>query len=115
MWAAAEVMLDKVNALLERALQEGVRLETNPHTGTLVGGEKNGGFRPQDCAIGAAKSAHKQARAVDIYDPDNALDGWLNDDILTEFGLYREAPTATNRWCHLSDKMPGSGRRTFQP
>jgi len=115
MWAAAETMLDKVNSLLEQAEKEGIAIETNPNTNSQVGGETNGGFRPQDCPIGAPASSHKHARAVDVYDPHNALDGWITDELLTDFGLYREAPNATLHWCHLSDKAPGSGRRTFNP
>lgn len=115
MWAAADAMLDRVNRLLERAYDEGFPQEINPHTNSEVGGETNGGFRPQSCPIGAPNSSHKHARAVDVYDPHNALDDWLTDDILIEFGLYREAPSATVHWCHLSDKAPGSGKRTFNP
>ena len=115
MYAAAETMLEKANALLERAESAGIAMEINPNTNSQVSGEFNGGFRPQDCAVGAAKSSHKQARAVDVFDKNNALDGWITDEILTEFGLYREHPDDTPRWCHLSDKAPGSGRRTFHP
>ena len=114
-WAAAEAMLDRVNRLLEQAEAEGVELETNPVTNSQVSGELNGGFRPQDCPIGAAHSSHKLARAVDIYDPHGKLDAWVTDEILTRYGLYREAPGATTGWCHLTDKPPGSGKRTFQP
>ena len=115
MYAAAEAMLEKVNALLDKAQSSGIQPEVNPNTNSQVSGEFNGGFRPQDCPVGAAKSSHKQARAVDVFDPHNALDGWITDDILVEFGLYREHPDDTPRWCHLSDKAPGSGRRTFHP
>jgi hypothetical protein len=115
MYAAAERMLDTVNPLLAKAASEGVKLETNPNTNSLVSGETNGGFRPQACPVGASKSSHKQARAVDVFDPKNALDDWITDEILTQFGLYREHPDDTPHWCHLSDKAPGSGRRTFKP
>lgn len=115
MWAAADAMLDRVNRLMERAESEGVDVQTSPITHSQVGGETLGGFRPHDCPIGAPASSHKHARAVDVYDPANELDDWVTDDILTEFGLYREAPSATLHWCHLTDKAPGSGRRTFNP
>jgi len=115
MYHSAESLLERVNRLLQEAMNQGVPPRTNPKTNSQVSGETNGGFRPQDCPIGAARSSHKQARAVDVYDPDNQLDDWLNDEILTEFGLYREHPDDTPRWCHLSDKAPGSGRRTFHP
>ena len=113
--AAASELLDRVNALLVEAEAHGVDLKINPRTHSYVSGETYGGFRPQDCPQGAPNSSHKLARAVDIYDPDNTLDAYVTDAILTAHGLYRESPTATNRWCHLSDKAPGSGRRTFQP
>jgi hypothetical protein len=115
MWAAAETLLDKVNALLDEAEAEGITLETNPHTGCQVAGETNGGFRPMDCPIGAPASSHKHARAVDVYDPRNELDAWVTDTILTSYGLYREAPESTLHWLHLTDKAPGSGKRTFNP
>jgi hypothetical protein len=90
----AEVLLEKVANLLD---------------------ETYGGFRPQDCPQGSPNSSHKVGRGVDIYDPLNALDNWLTDALLEKYGLYRESPLATKGWCHLSDRAPGSGRRTFSP
>ena len=113
--AAAAALLDAVNPLLMEAEANGIWIQTNPHTSTMVSGETFGGFRPQDCPIGAPHSSHKEARAVDVYDPDNALDRWLTDARLEAHGLYREAPASTNTWCHLTDRAPGSGHRTFQP
>ena len=115
MYQAADAMLEKVNGLLAQAEADAVPLPVNPKTGSQVSGTENGGFRPQACPIGAPKSAHKQARAVDVYDPGGELDGWLTDEILTAHGLYREHPDDTQGWCHLSDKAPGSGKRTFKP
>lgn len=111
----AQNLLAKVNTLLDRYETEGNVLHNNPATGTLVSGDEFGGFRPQECPIGAPKSAHKQGRAVDIYDPRGSLDDWLNDTLLAIYGLYREAPDSTRGWCHLTDRAPGSGRRTFNP
>lgn len=111
----ASRLLESVNALLQCAADVGMSLPTNPHTQSLVSGEGLGGFRPQTCAIGAPASAHKQGRAVDVYDPDGDLDEWLDDTRLAQFGLYREAPASTTGWCHLTDRPPGSGRRTFTP
>ena len=113
--AAAEAMLSKVNPLLLDAETHGVELEMNPKTGTLVSGAVYGGFRPQDCPEGSPHSAHKEARAVDVYDPHGDLDRWVSDLILAKYDLYREAPLSTGGWCHLSDRAPPSGRRTFQP
>ena len=112
---AAADMLDKVNALLVEAEQFGVELQMNPDTGTLISGQTFGGFRPQSCTVGAAHSSHKEGRAVDIYDPHGELDRWITDLMLEKHGLYREHPADTVGWCHLSDKAPGSGKRTFHP
>jgi hypothetical protein len=109
----ARKLLQQVNALLMFAEADGVKLRVNPKTQSHISGEKWGGYRTDDCKIGAPKSAHKQAMAVDIYDPINSLDGWLNDFILTKFDLYREHPDYTNTWCHLSN-LPKS-RRSFIP
>jgi hypothetical protein len=111
----AQGLLAKVNVLLVAAKDEGVPLPINPHTGSQVSGETLGGFRPQSCAIGAPNSKHKTGHAVDVYDPTNAIDNWLDDEKLEQFGLYREHPDSTRSWCHLSDVSPSSGRRTFQP
>lgn len=129
--SAAE-MLSKVNALLQIAEAEGVQLHKNPVTGTLVSGEKYGGFRPKTCPQGAEHSTHKEGRGVDIFDSHNDLDNWLTtfdadggarNSMLESCGLYREHPDSTylgsdgkpHPWCHLSDRAPGSGRRTFKP
>jgi hypothetical protein len=92
-----------------------VELRLNPKTESLVSGDTLGGFRPQNATQGAPHSSHKEARAVDVYDPGGKLDAWLNDAKLEHYGLYREHPDATQGWCHLTDRAPGSGRRTFMP
>lgn len=111
----ADELLERVNALLIEADAHEVDLQENPRTGTYVSGEQYGGYRPQGCTIGAPQSAHKQGMAIDIYDPQNALDNWISDGILTKHDLYREAPQATNGWVHLTTRPPRSGRRTFFP
>lgn len=108
-------LVPPVNALLAKAKAAGISLPINPKTGTQVSGEQYGGFRPQSCPIGAPQSAHKVGMAVDIYDPSNALDAWITDDVLRACGLFREAPRATDTWCHLTTRRPGSGNRTFIP
>lgn len=113
--ANAETLLDRVNALLNDAETDGLPGPINPATGSRVSGETLGGFRPQDAAQGAPKSNHKQGRAIDIFDPGNKLDAWLDDAKLEHFDLYREAPDATRGWCHLASVPPASGRRTFRP
>lgn len=126
----AALMLGKVNALLEEAKAAGAYSEEQcPYTGTCVSGSHHtpptgdGGFRFQNSATGAFQSAHKLARAVDIFDPLGQLDRWLDqfegehgaNSKLEEHGLYREAPSSTPTWTHLQDIPPHSGRRTFFP
>ena len=93
-------------------------LQNNPATGNQISGNKNGdgGFRLQTSTTGSSKSAHKQAKAVDIYDH-GELDKWLdeNPDVLIKYDLYREASASTPNWCHLSTRKPLSGKRTFKP
>lgn len=116
----AHELLNRVNALLVRASQEGAYEDwIDPDTGTQISGSKggygDGGFRLQSSSTGKPHSAHKQGMAVDVYDPHSSLDSWITDEILEEFDLYRENPTFTRGWAHLSSKAPGSGRRTYNP
>lgn len=113
--ANAAAMLERVKALLVAAEADGVPLLINPNTSTHVSGNTYGGFRPQSCPQGAPDSSHKVGRGVDVYDPKDELDHWLTDAKLEQFGLYRESPVATHTWCHLTDRAPRSGRRTFLP
>jgi hypothetical protein len=83
--------------------------------GTMISGNDLGGFRPQSTKIGAPTSSHKEGRGIDIYDPDNRLDDWITDAVLELHDLYREAPSATYGWVHLTDRPPNSKRRTFLP
>lgn len=117
-------LLKKVNSLLRWAsVYGGFKCPIDPDTGSCVSGSYNkdlpfkfsgdGGWRPSDTKTGAPLSKHRTAHAVDVYDPGNRLDELLSDEILESFGLYREAPSATNGWCHLQDVPPGSGRRTY--
>jgi hypothetical protein len=118
--AFADSLLEKVNALLDYAREQGVYGEwVDPDTDCQISGAKggsgDGGFRAPDTGTGAPHSNHRLAHAVDVYDPHNALDSWLNDEILERFGLYREHFSATPGWCHLQDVPPGSGKRTYLP
>lgn len=113
--ANAEILLDAVNTLLGAAVVAGVPLRRNPATGTYVSGQDNGGWRPQACPIGAPTSSHKIGRGVDVADHEGDLDEWLDDDTLEQYGLYREHPDSTAGWCHLTNRAPGSGHRTFFP
>jgi hypothetical protein len=90
-----------------------------PNTGTQISGSKggsgDGGFRLDTATTGAATSSHKEGMGVDVYDPAEALDNMIADDLLEQFDLYREHPSATVGWCHLSTRAPHSGHRTFYP
>ena len=108
----AQALLECVNALLFEYPED---VPVNPQTNSYVSGATYGGFRPQDCPQGAPNSSHKEGMAIDIYDPHGDRDKWLTDDILEEYGLYREHPDHTIHWCHLSIRAPGSGKRTFLP
>lgn len=125
----ADFMLTKVNALLVHCAEQGVyQFPVDPDTSSCISGSKggtgDGGYRLPDSRTGALNSKHKMGRAVDVYDPGNVLDNYISqfdedggarNTLLQEFGLYREAPHATQGWCHLQDLAPGSGRRTFNP
>ena len=106
-------LLKRVNLMLDTYGNVPINVTTN----SQVSGQKYGGFRPQSCTEGAPSSAHKEGRAVDIYDPKDALDKWLtnNPEKLISFNLFREHPSATSGWCHLTTRAPNSGKRTFYP
>jgi len=125
--AAAEV-LAKVNALVNEAVEsDAVQWREDPDTGCPIsgskGGDGDGGFRTPGTRTGSAGSSHRQAMAVDVYDPGDLLDKWLDqfegvngeNSKLAKYALYREAAAATPGWCHLTTRAPGSGRRTFNP
>lgn len=117
------ILINLCTKFIAKLEEEGVIFQINPKTGTIISGEIYGGFRPQNCPIGAPHSAHKEGMAVDIYDPDNRIDGYIDgfegkdgyNSLLEEFGLYREHPDKTPHWCHLTTHAPGSGKRTFWP
>lgn len=113
--ANTTALLANVNALLADAQANGVPCLVNPSTGSLIAGCGEGGFRLCNCTQGSRTSSHKEGRGVDIYDPQNKLDRWINDKLLMAYGLYREHPDATSTWVHLTDRAPPSKRRTFWP
>lgn len=107
--AAAAGLTKKVDTLLNNAIADGVPLTKNPSTGCYISGQKNGGFRPQDCPIGAPGSTHKRGHGVDLYDPKRALTAWCyrNPAILKGLGLTMEDARWTPGWVHLQDVPPG--------
>lgn len=118
--ACSDLLLARVNALLEWAEGEGgyepmYDNDTDSQISGSRGGDGDGGFRLSNSKTGAKLSAHKRGCGVDVYDPLDSLDENLNDDILANFGLYREHPSSTPGWCHLQTIAPGSGNRTFRP
>jgi hypothetical protein len=103
--------------LSEYVKASGIKFQINPTTKSVIAGVKNGGFRPQDCTVGAPMSSHKQGLAVDLYDPYEDIDNWCmkHQDILTNCGIYIESPTKTPHWTHWTIKPPVSGNRVFMP
>jgi len=108
--ANAKVTVDKANLLLSTFKQA---------TGDTTQRKVTSGWRPPRVNAAtpnaAMTSKHMTGQAIDIYDPDGALDDWLTDDILTQLDLYREHPAATKNWCHIQTVPPRSGKRTFYP
>jgi len=125
---AAEDLMVRVNEVIAEAQRLGaITVPTCPNTGTQISGSKggsgDGGFRLQTSTTGSTHSSHKEAKAVDVYDPEGRLDEWLDDfehgdgknDMLATHGLFREAAASTPGWTHLTTRPPHSGRRTFTP
>ena len=130
---AAGILLDRRNLLRQEYYEAtGKPPDIDPDTGTEISGKKNGsgdgGFRYSASKTGAIDSSHKEARGVDDSDQDDAFDTWLDqfevpmpdgqpggNTKLEEYGLYREHPSTTPTWCHLTTRAPSSGKRTFMP
>lgn len=115
--ANAMQLLERVTKLQGFMVGKGILFPTNPKTGTEISGSTYGGFRPQDCGIGAPNSAHKQGLAVDLFDPKGEIDLYLynNQLLLDQYDIYIEHPDSTPGWSHWSIKKPGSGKRIFYP
>ena len=127
----ADDLLSRVNALIAKYEKDtGNEVPQHSHTNSRiapagskdldqVSGIHEGGFRFPDCPQGSLHSSHKildgKGAGVDVYDPDNEFDDWITDEVLEEFGLYREHPDSTDTWCHLTNRSPNSGHRTFFP
>ena len=103
-------LLSKVNALLrEIDLPEAISPKVNS------------GWRPAHYNVtipGAAlRSKHITGQAIDLADPEGALDDYLfnHPELLIQHGLFMEHPLATKNWQHLQSVSPRSGRRIFFP
>jgi len=110
-------MLVVINDAIMQMQHDNVLFQTNPATNSQVSGQTDGGFREQSCPIGAPNSAHKEGLAVDIYDPHEDIDNYLteNPEFLVTHCIYREHPSKTIGWCHLTIRSPASGKSTFFP
>jgi hypothetical protein len=113
----AGTLIKTVTALYDKLTARGIHFRINPTTGSIISGNTFGGFRPQSCPIGAPQSKHKIGLAVDLYDPEDEIDGHLlaNKDLLSEFGVYIEHPDKTPRWSHWQILPPASGKHIFMP
>ena len=113
----ASNLLKSINALIAEAVLNGVVLAKNPMTQTYISGNQNGGFRPQDCQVGAPKSSHKEGTGADIADRSRALGKWClkNPEILKKHNIYIEHPEATPNWVHMTNRPPKSGKQIFYP
>ena len=107
-----------VNALVAALERDKVGIECHPVTKTPV----SSGWRPP--AINAAtpnaavRSKHMTGEALDLFDPDGAIDDWCLKNrkrLKAEFGLYLEHPSATKGWCHVQIAPPRSGNTVFYP
>jgi len=113
----AAALLEQVNALREEAEADGVVFKTNPHTGNFISGNGHGGFRPENCPVGADHSTHKDGNAVDNYDPERTFAKWCrtHERSLAARGLYMEREEWTPVWAHLQRVPPRSGKIAFIP
>lgn len=113
----AVALLNACHHLESLMRNEGVVFQTNHKTNSQVSGTNYGGFRPQDCPIGAPNSAHKEGMAVDIYDPNEDIDRWIlaNEWVLDRTNLYLEDPDKTVGWSHWQIRPTKSGKRIFLP
>ena len=116
----AETLLMACDNLEEMAIADGVAFPDNHETSSGISGVRYGGFRPQDCNIGAKHSSHKEGLAVDRYDPYGTIDAWCmmnsgKGGKLEQCGIYIEHPDYTKGWSHWTIKAPPSCHRVFIP
>lgn len=112
---AALELLSRVNCLIAEYRLTGEDVPINKMTGSMISGLTEGGFRLPDCVQGSQFSSHKEAKGVDVYDPENKLDNWITRKMLEKYNLWREHPDKTEHWVHLTTRPPKSGCRTFLP
>jgi hypothetical protein len=117
-----EVIVSRANKLLDALVLAGVALETNDRGTYVASGYRSPAFNAS--VPGAAvRSNHMKGLAIDIYDPEGAIDDWLMSQrdatgeipLLADIGLWLEHPGSTKGWCHVQCVPPGSKRRVFYP
>lgn len=109
--ANANILLAQVNLCLHKAESDGcydgwVDPDTNCRISGAKGGGGDGGYRTPDSKTGGPKSSHREAKGVDVYDPEQKLAEWCmkNKAILRELGLWMEHPAWTVGWCHFQTR-----------
>lgn len=120
--ANANILLAQVNLCLYKAKQDGcyedwICPNTNSQISGSRGGSGDGGYRTPDSRTGGPTSSHREAKGIDVYDPDRILAQWLvkNKATLRELGLYCEDFRFTPTWCHLQTRAPNSGHVIYIP
>jgi len=110
-------LLPTVNRLVSFIKMSGHIFLPNPITNSIISGSGNGGFRPQNCKTGAKNSLHKRGLAIDIYDPNNYIDRYLqhNLGLLEGLEVWLELPASTYGWSHWQVLPPPSNKRIFIP
>lgn len=111
--------VELASKLLVQAQTYGVTVDLHPVNKSPV----SSGWRPPEVNAGtpgaAVNSKHMTGQAIDIYDPDGDLDGWLmtgeGQAAIAALGLWHEHPSATKGWAHVQTVPPRSGNRTFYP
>lgn len=113
-----DIICARATQLLRSAVVDGVPLDLNQRLHSEISGAGNGGVRPPDATVGAPLSAHKDGRALDLYDPKRLIMAWLlgaGRQMLETLELYVEHPQWTRSWVHVQYGPPKSGNRFFVP
>lgn len=107
----AAVLLERVNALLAELATIDAALHPVVNSGWRT--SSYNAIVPN----AAIRSRHITGEAIDLADPEGALDEYLfeNQDRLAAHFLYMEHPASTKGWTHLQSTPPRSGNRVFFP
>lgn len=92
-----------------RSMQDHLRIYS-----TINQKRKANGQAPLQVPLG---SKHLYGQQVDIYDPKQELQEWVqkNVQVLETLGLYCEDFQYTKNWVHFQSVPPKSGKRFFIP